>query len=462
MSYSQFHIYHTNDLHSHFEQWPKIISLLQEKQSYCNDINKDVLLFDIGDHADRVHPLTEATMGKGNVALMNDAGYHATTIGNNEGITLSKEALSSMYEEANFSVLVANLFDASTKKRPSWLKPYEIITLSSGVNVAVIGMTIPFKPFYEALGWMIEDPFELLPSLIKEVRRQADIVIFLSHLGLNFDEQVARSIEGVDIILGGHTHNVLDKGMVINNTVIHQAGKFGQYVGELCVTFDHNQGRLVDFQAACLEVADYNSCEKTEDRIAALTERSTHVLSEQIATIPEVLDVSWLEQSRFPTLLAESLKEWCDGEIGMVNSGVILDQLAKGPVTRGDLHRVCPHPINPCKVELSGQILKETIQYVLSREIVHKKIRGFGFRGKVMGKMAFAGVTYDSNDLTDGLTHISNIQINGSPIESERTYEVATIDMFTFGHLLPAISSAKIKTYYMPELLRDLLAWKLR
>ena len=57
-------------------------------------------IFDIGDHVDRSHPFTEGTKGKGNINLLNEAGYDAVTIGNNEGITMSKEALSSLYEDA--------------------------------------------------------------------------------------------------------------------------------------------------------------------------------------------------------------------------------------------------------------------------------------------------------------------------------------------------------------------------
>ena len=56
---------------------------------------KRVYLFDIGDHVDRSHSFTEGTQGKGNIKLLNEAGYDAVTIGNNEGITMSKESLSS-------------------------------------------------------------------------------------------------------------------------------------------------------------------------------------------------------------------------------------------------------------------------------------------------------------------------------------------------------------------------------
>lgn len=457
---TEIQILHTNDLHSHLEQWPKIISLINEKRDLAKLQGSEVLVFDIGDHADRFHPITEATLGKANVELMNKVGYHSATIGNNEGITFSKESLNELYERANFPVLVANLFDENGEY-PNWVKPYEIINVAEDLTVGVIGMTIPYKPFYNALGWCIEDPFEILPAIVKKVREQADIVIFLSHLGLNFDEQVANQIAGIDIILGAHTHHILDNGLFVNETIIHQAGKFGQYVGQLAITYDHETKRIASYDAKCVVVNDFSNNQATEKKIALLQLKQQKILEEEVTSIQVGLPVSWEKSSPFPLLLASALKDWCEAEIGMVNSGTLLEGLQVGKITKADLHRVCPHPINPCKVEITGAILKETIQYALSEEITYKKFRGFGFRGKVIGFMEFNGVTYEMKLLNDGLTHITNIKINGQPLNLTCTYEVATLDMFTFGHIFPAIAAAKTKKYYMPELLRDLLAWKL-
>ena len=69
-------ILHLNDLHSHFENYPKIKRFFKEKSVGFSD----VLRFDIGDNVDRSHPLTEATLGKGNIALMNDLQLTAATI----------------------------------------------------------------------------------------------------------------------------------------------------------------------------------------------------------------------------------------------------------------------------------------------------------------------------------------------------------------------------------------------
>lgn len=113
------YLYHTNDLHSHLSQWPKIVHYLEHQKQYHSSNREQALFFDLGDHADRVHPVTEATSGRGNVELLNDSPIQYATIGNNEGITFSKEGLDRLYQQAKFKVILSNLYDQDGK-RPSW------------------------------------------------------------------------------------------------------------------------------------------------------------------------------------------------------------------------------------------------------------------------------------------------------------------------------------------------------
>ncbi|GEN33351.1 5'-nucleotidase C-terminal domain-containing protein [Aneurinibacillus danicus] len=66
------------------------------------------------------------------------------------------------------------------------------------------------------------------------------------------------------------------------------------------------------------------------------------------------LPVSWEEESPLPNLLAAGLRSRVDEEIGLVNSGTLLFSLEKGDVTCKDLLSLCPHPINPCRMKLTG------------------------------------------------------------------------------------------------------------
>ena len=70
----RIHIYHTNDIHSHFENWPRISGYLREESKRLEQENETVFSFDIGDACDRVHPSTEATDGTANILLLNEVG----------------------------------------------------------------------------------------------------------------------------------------------------------------------------------------------------------------------------------------------------------------------------------------------------------------------------------------------------------------------------------------------------
>ncbi|MBA2871472.1 2',3'-cyclic-nucleotide 2'-phosphodiesterase (5'-nucleotidase family) [Anoxybacillus calidus] len=453
------YIYHTNDIHSHFENWPRIAWFLKKQRKVHQQRNETMLLFDIGDFVDRSHPITEATNGKANVELLNDLGYDAVTIGNNEGITLPYEHLNQLYQKADFPVLVANLFTRSGE-RPKWAQPYFIIPLSETLKIGVIGLTIHFTKFYELLGWTIENPFAVLKEILKELKPQVDFIILLSHLGIHEDEQIAEMFTDIDLILGAHTHHLLPEGQYIRNALLCGAGKYGEYIGVVKIEID-DETKTFDKKASIITVSELQECGDTEQKLASLYHQSEEKLGETIVELTEDLELHWFAPSRFPKLLAEALKEWCNGDIGMVNAGVLLEPLYKGIVTKKDLHRICPHPINPCKVYLRGDELKEVILQAATERMKTLQIKGLGFRGKIMGQMAYEGVQLETERLSDGLEHIEHIFINGEPLDLEKTYAVATIDMFTFGNLYPEIRRAERKEYYMPEFLRDVLAWKL-
>jgi 5'-nucleotidase len=111
---------------------------------------------------------------------------------------------------------------------------------------------------------------------------------------------------------------------------------------------------------------------------------------------------------------------------------------------------------------LKGEFLKEMIHHAMTRELANLEVKGLGFRGKVMGQMIFDGVEVEGEELQDGEFHVRDIVVNGNPIDTKKVYSIGSIDMFTFGRLLPSVNYAEAKIYYLPEMLRDVLAWKLK
>ncbi len=455
------HLYHTNDLHSHFENWPTIVQFLKKKKNVHKEQQEQMILLDIGDHADRFHPITEATKGKANVHLLNQLEYDAVTIGNNEGITFSHDDLDSLYEHAQFPVILSNVY-TELGERPNWVVPYHIVTLHNGSKMALLGVTVFYEKFYELLDWKIKDPFQSLKETIQQIKDHVDIIVLLSHLGISDDEIIANEFPDIDVIIGGHTHHVLPEGKEINQTLIAGAGKYGQYIGHISLTIDTEDKKIQTHKATVYSMEDEKEiCEETVEWLQQTSMESDQILSEVVGNLPENLSLDWFQDSAFPRLLVQAIKEWCDGEVAMVNSGIILEPLQAGSVTRKDLHRICPHPINPCKVFLKGDVLKEVIVQSRDEKMEQLKLKGLGFRGKVMGRMVFDGIDVLMKVLEDGKEHVTDIFINGEEIQTERIYGVATIDMFTLGPLYPEISHAEKKIFYMPELLRDILAWKI-
>ncbi|WP_096436743.1 bifunctional metallophosphatase/5'-nucleotidase [Alteribacter populi] len=460
MSIKKLQIIHTNDLHSQLDQWPSVVSKVKKLREDGENKGEPVFLFDIGDHADRVHPVTEGLIGKGNVELLNALGYDAVTIGNNEGMTFSKPQLDRLYEEASFSVLVGNLYEQDGSI-PTWAKKHQIYTTEDQIKVGVFGITVPYYLFYKALGWKIKDPFEIIRQEIEVLRDEVDVLVCLSHLGLHEDERIANEFSEIDIILGSHTHHLLDGGKKINETWVHQCGRSGKYIGHISLSFDSETHHMTSVDIETIKTPNDagSQDEETVEMLKQMEVRSEDVLNEVIATLPEDWKVNWEYSTPLTKLLVSGLRRWCGAEIGMLNSGVILEGLAKGPVTKGQLHKICPHPINPAKVALSGERLLEFIRQAEKDEMIYKKVKGFGFRGKILGSMVYDGI--DILEST-GPLQPEHVLIRGESLDRERTYEVATVDMFTFGHLYPSISTLKDKTYFMPEFLRDVLAWSLK
>lgn len=443
-------ILHTNDLHSHFEYWPRIQKYLIDTK---HDSNHDVMVFDIGDHLDRFHPYTDATLGRGNVEMLNESGYNAVTIGNNEGITLANQDLMSLYSEATFDCLLANLY-LENGTRPQWAKPYQVYKTTRNTKIGVIGVTINYTNFYSPLHWKVTDPFEELRTWLPRVKQESDILIVLSHLGLTDDERIAHEFPEVDIVLGAHTHHVLPEGKWINQTLLCCTGKYGQHIGKVDVLYDPDNRSLVKTIATLLPTEHLDVIPDEDIYVKNLETQGRDLLSTPVANITKNLESNWFHENEFIQMLCEGLTEWCDADCSFLNAGIIVEDLEAGIVTDYDIHRICPHPINPCTLKLSGAELREVLLQTKDDQYTSLELKGFGFRGKVFGKMVYDRIEFS------GEGSAMSIQVNGEEIEPDQIYQVATIDMFAFARFYPILTRSE-KKFFLPEFIRDILRWKL-
>lgn len=431
---STIKIFHYNDLHSTFHNWPQLVSFVNERRS------DDTLVFDLGDHADRTNPATEVTKGQVNVRLLNRLNPTAVTIGNNEGITFPHDWLDTLYRDALFPVLLANVYHEDGT-RPDWAME-TLVLERAGVRIGLFGVTAPYEELYPELGWQIESPVSATARALDHLQG-CDIIIALSHLGFYSDERLAEAFPAIDVILGAHTHHVLNNGVTKNGVLIAQAGKYGKYVGEVELTVQG--GQVVEKKACLHDLTDYEKDEDTLETLRIEYEHAERLLDVTIAATPGYVS-DWFGPSPIAELLASGLTDWCDAEVGVLPSGILLEGLAPGKVTLNMLHRICPHPINPCLLTIDGATLLRFLNDVQEESFTTMHVRGLGFRGTMLGQPVIYGL-----DRKEG-----QYLLQGKKIGLDQLYRVATVDMFTFGPLLPYLADQS-KRYYMPELLRDVL-----
>ncbi|MGO3116433.1 bifunctional metallophosphatase/5'-nucleotidase [Enterococcus pseudoavium] len=441
---------HTNDLHSHLENWPKIRRfLLNRKQEETPE--KKIITVDLGDFVDRWHPLTEATNGQANVELMNQIHYDAATIGNNEGVGNSKDELNHLYDRANFDVLLANLFDKGTLQPPVWAQQCKVITTEQGTKVGLIAFTAPFPLTYSPNGWDIRQVMDILPELVAELRPKVDVLVLMSHLGISVDRRIAREVPAIDVILGSHTHHLFEEGEKIGSVQLAAAGKYGYYVGEVQLTVDEAH-RIKKTSAHTYATERMLPLPEDQEEISEYLQRGHQLLADKkVAEIPFDLSTDYRAEHSLIHYTLAAVKEAAQTDVAILNTGLFLTDVSAGIVNQDQLHTTLPHPMHLIKVTLDGNNL---IRLILEMEknrhfLINFPVMGMGFRGKVFGHLVYDGIDYDR------VNH--QVRWLGEPIDPEREYTLATVDHYMFVPFFPTLEIAGRYEFLFPDFIRSVL-----
>ncbi len=247
---SRLVILHTNDLHNRLikreERTARLVEVVQRERA-----NPPVLLLDAGDAVGSGN-LTFNPSGEPILDRMSEIGYHAMTVGNRE-FHFTEAGFRTTLNRARFPVLCANIRARGNAMLP--VQSHLILETTAG-RVGVFGVTVPMitermlSQHFSA--YVFDDPISRGCELAALLRPQVDLLIALTHIGLARDIELAQNAQSIDLIIGGHSHSVLEQPLREGSVVVVQAGCHARYIGRVEVELGNPvriQGRLIPLVA---------------------------------------------------------------------------------------------------------------------------------------------------------------------------------------------------------------------
>jgi len=168
--------------------------------------------------------------------------------------TLGTDRLLEIIDSMEYPFLASNIVDTD------WEEPVFESTAffdRGNTRVAVIGQAMPYTPIANPR-WMFPEwsfglRLDVLQANVDKARENgADVVVLLSHNGFDVDQKLASKINGIDVILTGHTHDAVPEALNINNTLVLSSGSHGKYLGR--VDLDVKNGKIVDYSSSLIPV----------------------------------------------------------------------------------------------------------------------------------------------------------------------------------------------------------------
>lgn len=429
-------ILHTNDLHGSVDAGLAEPSAgfahVKALKDYRQGQFAGVLLLDGGD---TLHGRAEVHPSQGGIPMemMVAAGYDAMVPGNHD-FNYGKDQLLRLHKRYGLPIVAANIL--MTASRQSFLPPSLVVEVG-GWKVGLFGIasleTITKASPRHIAGLCLVDPVLAGREAVAKLRAQGvDVVVCLSHLGMDKvgpiqDNHLARQVDGIDVIIGGHSHSVLEEGLWEGTTLICQAGSYFSHVGEVRIGRDET-GRLR--QKAVLHTNDamrtvrphVDILHRIEDLGLGGQAKGTSPLGEIPAPlIGDRLTVR-TQETNFGRLMADLIREETGADFAMMNGGGIRAGVSQGPVTKSDVKRAFPFTNYSVLLEVSGKDLVEVLEYGLA---AYPQPAG-RFPHISGGRLAF-------DPKKPAGQRIQRMEIGGKPLRLDQTFTFAINDFVAFG-----------------------------
>ncbi|MBM3324544.1 MAG: bifunctional metallophosphatase/5'-nucleotidase [Calditrichaeota bacterium] len=418
-------ILHVNDIHGHFLPEPVsrsgdslFVGGFEALSHYLRlerTRNPNSLFLDAGDImtgnpiCNRKH---RGVFGGALVEMLEMLDCNAAALGNHE-FDISQQNARILAAMSVYPMLCANLVDSTRHPfAPKGTAIYEI----GGVRIGVIGL------IFEDLraetnssnlqGLEVKNIAQTAQERIDELDPITDLIILLTHNGIDKDRELARRIHHADVIVGGHSHTRLTEPLRENGILIVQAGCHLRELGVLDLevvgdTVFSYRGRLIPVVVKDIQ---------PDSRVAAFCDSFRLLLEAEYGQVIGQLAVDWIrgyhEESNIGNWICDRMRDALNADVAFVNAGGIRTDIPAGPVTRLQIAELLPFNNAIVLFNATGAQLSKFAEIQARREHGIVEMSGMKIRYRVRG------------ETIDTLI----CEIGGESLESARTYRVVSID----------------------------------
>lgn len=424
-------IVHTNDTHSRVNEGDgmglaKVSSLIKELKQQ----NPNTLVLDAGD---TFHGQTIATLSKGQsiANIMNTIGYDAMAPGNHD-FNYGYERLLELDGITNFPILAANIKKADGS---DLFTPY-IIKEIAGVKIGIFGLATPETTYKthpdNVKGLAFKDPTEAAAEMVALLKDQTDVIIALAHLGVDeasvdTSTKVAAGVEGIDLIVDGHSHTVLEQGKIVGSTMIVSTGEYDKNLGvvDLYVT----NGKVSDIQADLVSKDEASVTVPDEAVKKAIDE----IIAEQAVVLNQVVGKASVDlegtrekvrtgETNLGNLITDAMVAETGADCALTNGGGIRASIPKGDITKGQVITVLPFGNYIVTKKVPGSDIKAALEH------------GTGSYPAAMGGFPHvSGIKYTIDTSRAAGDRVVDITVKGRPLDLQKEYILATNDFMAAG-----------------------------
>jgi len=306
-------------------------------------------------------------------------------------------------------------------------RPYTIRRVG-GVSVGVIGQAFPYTPVSHPRRFVPDLTFGIrqdgVQALVNELRdaRKADLIVLLSHNGISVDLKLARRVRGLDVILGGHTHDALPQPIVVGRTLVVNSGSHGKFLSRL--DLDVRRGGVADHRYRLIPVLAHYVPEDAEMArlVRELRRPWESKLGERLAVSESLLYRRGNFNGTFDELILDALLKSFDAQVAFSPGfrwGVTI--LPGQEITLEDVygHTALTYP-NTWVRELAGREIHQIMEDVADN-LFHPD--PYYRQGGDMVRLG--GLTYTIDPAKTLGRRISDIRVGGRPLEPARRYKAA-------------------------------------